>query len=113
MSVPQITLMAKTSLASTDTNVYQLPEDSEASITQICLCNTHTGSVTVNVAITDSTASSSASSDRIFSSMAIGANETMMVMTNMPLTNQDKIWANASVGSVVNLFVSGVVTSTV
>lgn len=113
MSVPQITLMAKTSLAASDTNVYQLPADTEASITQICLCNTHTSAVTVNVAITGSAASSSVASDRIFSAMSLDPNETMMVMTNMPLTNQDKIWANASTGSVVNLFISGVTTSTV
>ena len=113
MSVPQISLMVKTTLSTSDTNVYQLPIDTEASITQIFLCNTHSSAVTVDIAITDSAASSSAVSDRIFSAMSIGANETMMVMTNMPLTSQGKIWADASVGSVVNLFVSGVLTSTV
>lgn len=112
MSTPEIAKLAKTPIDATEEVVYQVPSATVASITQIIMCNTHSGAVTVNIAITDSAASSSAVTDRIFSGFSLAANETAMIMTNLPITNQEKIWANASVDDVVNLVISGVTTAT-
>jgi hypothetical protein len=105
-------LLVKTTLSNGDTMVYQEPISKKASITQVCICNTHSGPVTVNVAITNSSATSSAVTDRFFHEMSLSANETMMVITNMPLSDRGKIWANASVNNVVNLFITGYTTTT-
>ena len=113
MFTSETLLLVKASLATSSTSVYQEPVGKKASITQVCLCNTHSGAVTVNVAITDSGSSSPLVTDRIFSSMSLNANETMMVVTNIPLPDGGKIWANASVEGVVNLFVTGYTTTAV
>lgn len=111
MSVPQIARLVKTTLTTSDTNIYQVPTGYTASITQIMLCNTHSAAVTIDVAITGSSATSSATTDRIFSSLSLSANESMMVMTNVPIFAGEKVWADASIGGHVNIVISGVLTA--
>lgn len=112
MSTPEIAKLAQTTIGSTESVIYQVPSSTIASVTQIILCNTHTGAVTVNIAITASGDTSSTAADRIFSGFSLSANETAMIMTNLPITNQEKVWSNASVDAVVNIVISGVTTST-
>lgn len=107
----QMIRLASTTVPSTEAVAYQVPSASTANMTQIMLCNTHSGGVTVNVALTDSAATSSASIDRLFSAFSLTSNETVMIMTNTPLFAGEKIWTNASVDGVVNLVISGTVTA--
>lgn len=108
MSNISIARLVKTPIASTEEVVYQVPSGGAASGTQFIFCNTSSSAVTLNVAITDSSATSSAASDRIFSEMSLAANETMMISADIILLDGEKVWANASVNDVVNLFMSGI-----
>lgn len=105
---PAISRLAKTPIDLTEEVVYQVPSGGVASINQFVLCNTSSSSVTLNIAITDSSASSTATSDRIFSEMALSANETMMISADIILLSGEKVWANASADDVINLFMSGI-----
>lgn len=107
----QMIRLVTTPIPSTEAAVYQVPSASKAIMTQMMLCNTHTSPVTVNIALTDSTATSSSSTDRIFSAFSLSSNETLMIVTNTPLFAGDKIWANSSVDDVVNLSLLGTVTA--
>lgn len=104
--------LAQTPIDATEEVVYQVPADTDTLVTQLMLCNTSASSVTVHVSVTASGASSTTSADRIFNAFSVAANETVMVMTSLPLSSQEKIWAHASSDDVVNLILSGVVTST-
>lgn len=100
--------IAQTPIDLTEEVVYQVPTGGAASIGQLIFCNTSASSVTINMAITNSAATSTVASDRIFSAMALSANETMMISAEIILLSAEKIWANASVDDVVNLFISGI-----
>jgi hypothetical protein len=102
--------LATTPIPSTESVAYQVPAGFTANMTQIMLCNTNTGTVTVNIALTGSAATSSASTDRLFSAFSLVSNETVMVSTNIPLSAGDKIWTSASVNNVVNFVISGIET---
>jgi hypothetical protein len=113
MSIPVQTRLVKTPIDATDEVVYTVPSSTDVLITQVMLCNTSASTVTVSLALTDSAATTSAATDRFFSEFSISANETVMVMTSLPISNGEKIWASASDDDVVNLIISGVVTTTV
>jgi hypothetical protein len=102
--------LATTPIPSIESVAYQVPTGFTSNMTQIMLCNTHTGTVTVNIALTGSAATSSASTDRLFSAFSLVSNETVMVSTNIPLDAGDKIWTSASVNNVVNFVISGTET---
>ena len=106
----QMIRLATTPIPSTESIAYQVPTGFTSNMTQIMLCNTHTGTVTVNIALTGSAATSSASTDRLFSAFSLVSNETVMVSTNIPLYAGDKIWTSASVNNVVNFVISGTET---
>jgi hypothetical protein len=109
MSSPAIVRFVTAPIPSSDTMIYQTPNDNTALITQLVLCNTHSGIVDINIAITNSSATSSTASNRIFSAFSLSPNETMMVATNLPILENEKIWASSSVNNVVNLVASGIV----
>jgi hypothetical protein len=102
--------LATAPIPSTESVAYQVPTGFTSNMTQIMLCNTHAGTVTVNIALTGSAATSSASTDRLFSAFSLVSNETVMVSTNIPLDAGDKIWTSASVNNVVNFVISGIET---
>lgn len=106
----QMIRLATTPIPSTESVAYQVPTGFTSNMTQIMLCNTHTGAVTVNIALTGSAATSSSSTDRLFSAFSLVSNETVMVSTNIPLSAGDKIWTSASVNNVVNFVISGIET---
>ena len=108
MSNIAIARFAKTPIDLTEEVVYQVPTGGAATVTQIILCNTSASSVTVNIAITAGTETSTIASDRIFSEMSLAANETMMISSDIMLLDGEKVWASASVDDVVDLFLSGV-----
>lgn len=103
-----IARLAKTPIDATEEVVYQVPTGGAASASQLIFCNTSASSVTINMAITDSAATSTVASDRIFSAMALAANETMMISADIILLSGEKVWASASADDVVNLFMSGI-----
>jgi hypothetical protein len=108
MSIPVQSRLVKTPIDLTEEVVYQVPSDTTALLTQIMMCNTSGGVVTVNIAVTASASSSSETTDRIFSNFSLAANETVMIMTSLPMANQEKLWASANTDDVVNLIISGV-----
>jgi hypothetical protein len=78
------------------------------------LCNTDASSaVTVNIAITDSLATSTSSADRILSDFSIEASSTVMLMVHLPLAEEEQLWANASINDVLHVVISGVTTGTI
>jgi len=105
---PAISRLAKTPIDLTEEVIYQVPSGGVASINQFVLCNTSASPVTLNIAITDSAATSTATSDRIFSEMSFSANETMMISADIILLSGEKVWASASADDVINLFMSGI-----
>jgi hypothetical protein len=105
---PAISRLAKTPVDLTEEVVYQVPSGGVASINQFVLCNTSSSNVTINLAITAGAATSTATSDRIFSEMALAGNETMMISADIILLSGEKVWASASVDDVINLFMSGI-----
>ena len=105
---PAVSRLAKTPIDLTEEVVYQVPSGGIATINQFVLCNTSASPVTINMAITSSSSTSTVSSDRIFSAMSLSANETMMISADIILLSGEKVWANASSDDVVNLFMSGI-----
>jgi hypothetical protein len=100
--------IAQTPIDATEEVVYQVPTGGAASIGQLIFCNTSSSNVTINIAITAGSATSTVASNRIFSQMAITGNETMMISAEIILLSDEKIWASASADDVVNLFISGI-----
>jgi hypothetical protein len=103
-----IARLAKTPIDATEEVVYQVPSGGAATATQLVFCNTSGSTVTINIAITGSAATSTVASDRIFSAMSLAANETMMISADLILLDGEKVWASASADDVVNLFMSGI-----
>lgn len=110
MATVEIARIVFTPVDLTEESVHQVPTGETLIITQIILCNTHSSGVTVNLAITGSSATSTTAANRIFSSMALAANETMMIASDIFLQAGDKLWASASADDVVNLLITGVKT---
>jgi hypothetical protein len=103
-----IARLVKTPIDSTEEVVYQVPSGGGATATQLIFCNTSSSNVTINVAITSSSATSTTASDRIFSQMSLTGNETMMISSDIILLSGEKVWASASADDVVNFFMSGI-----
>lgn len=103
----QISRLLKTSVSSTDSTVYQVASGNSVMISQLMFCNTHSGAVTVSLSYTDSEASSTTAADRLFHNFSIAAGETVMIEANLAFYENEKLWAIASVGDVVNLFING------
>ncbi len=103
----QISRLLKTTVSSSDTNVYQVPNGNSAMISHLMFCNTHSGAVTVSISHTGSAASSTTAADRLFHNFTVAAGETVMIEANIAMFQNEKLWAIASVGSVVNLFING------
>lgn len=91
----------------TEAVVHQVGSGITANLTQVILCNTHSSSVTVDIAVTSSASTSTVVGDRIFSSLTIEAGQTSILMTNFILNAEEKIWADASVNNVVNILAYG------
>jgi hypothetical protein len=106
---PAISRLVKTPIDLTEEVVYQVPSDKLTNINQLIVCNTSASTVTFTIAITPSASASTVASDRIFSAMALAANETMMISAELILMSGEKVWASSSSDDVVNLFMSGVV----
>jgi hypothetical protein len=100
--------IAQTPIDLTEEVVYQVPNGGAASIGQLIFCNTSSSNVTINIAITAGSATSTVASNRIFSQMSLTGNETMMISAEIILLSEEKVWASASVDDVVNLFISGI-----
>lgn len=103
--------LAQTPIDATEEVVYQVPASTDTVVTQLMLCNTSASSVTITISATASGATSTGAADRIFNSYSVSGNETVMIMTSLPLANREKIWAFASSDDVVNLVLSGVETT--
>lgn len=103
-----VTRLAFTPIDATEEVIYQVPENSTSIVTQLVICNTHSSAVTINISVTPSAASSTTAANRIFSSMSIAGNETMMIMADIYLFSGEKLWASASADDVVNILISGV-----
>jgi hypothetical protein len=109
-----LVLLVNDMVPSSEEAVYSVPSDYVANITQIMLCNTDASStVTVNIAITDSLATSTSSADRILSDFSIEASSTVMLMVHLPLAEEEQLWANASINDVLHVVMSGVTTGTI
>ena len=99
--------LAFTPVDATEEVIYTVPASTVTIIKQIMLCNTHASAVTVNVALTNSAASSTTVANRVLSSFNISSNETTMIAMSLVMTAGEKLWASASTDDVVNILVVG------
>jgi hypothetical protein len=110
MATVEVARIVFTPIDATEEVLYQVGTGETLVITQLVLCNTHSSSVTVHFSITGSADTSTTSSNRIFNSMALAANETMMIASDIFVPAGDKLWASASSDDVVNILITGVKT---
>jgi hypothetical protein len=110
MTTVAVARVVFTPIDATEEVIYSVPTGETLIITQIVLCNTHSAGVTVNLSITNSAATSTTAANRIFNSMSLASNETMMIASDMYLDTGDKLWASASSDDVVNILITGVKT---
>ena len=100
--------LAFTPVDLTEEVIYSVPAATTTIVKQIILCNTHTATVTVHVALTNSSASSTTAANRILSSFSIASNETTLVAMSLVMSDGEKLWASASSDDVVNIAVAGI-----
>lgn len=100
--------LAFTPVDLTEEAIYTVPSATTTILKQILFCNTHNATVTVHVAVTGSSATSTTAANRIFNSFSVAANETTMVGMSFVMTAGEKLWASASVDDVVNIAVAGI-----
>ena len=110
METVEVARIVFTPIDATEESIHQVPTGETLIITQLILCNTHSAGVTVNLSITNSAATSTTAANRIFNSMSLDANETMMIASDIFLQAGDKLWASASSDDVVNILITGVKT---
>lgn len=100
--------LAFTPVDLTEEVIYTVPAATTTIVKQIMLCNTHSGAVTVHVALTNSVASNTTAANRILSSFSVASNETTLVAMSLVMNAGEKLWASASSDDVVNIVVVGV-----
>ena len=110
MATVAVSRVVFTPIDQTEEVIYSVPTGETLIITQMVLCNTHSVAVTVNLSLTNSSATSTTSANRIFNSMSLASNETMMIASDMYLDSGEKLWASASSDDVVNILITGVKT---
>lgn len=97
-------------IPATNTNMYTVPANLTAKLTEILLFNSTGSAVTVNLFLVPSGATPDATKNKIYgAAVAGGASATLTLGTSLP--GGANIYASASTGSVAGIFISGILQS--
>ena len=92
--------------ATTETTLYTVPSATSAIVKQIVVCNTTGSAITFSLSLVPY-GSSAGTSNRLFSSLSVAANETIFLDVSQSMTAGDFISAYSSVSG-VTVTISGV-----
>lgn len=117
MALAQKRLVGPTQLTTTTSTVlYTTPLNTTTIVKQIILCNTTGSAVTVTLVLKPLNVTQ-ASSQNFTNALSLAANETVLLSTNLVLTNNgstanatnsDQIIGSASSNSSVNIIITGI-----
>jgi hypothetical protein len=95
--------------ANTETTLYTCPtaQTTTALIKQFVVTNTSGSASTINISLVPSGGSAGAS-NRLFNSLSVGANETILLDVSQVMTSGDFISVKSGVGATINFTVSGI-----
>ncbi len=103
-------LVTGVTIPATDTNLYTVPNNVSAKLTEIILFNSSGGAVTVNLSIVPSGSVLDPTKNKIYGESITGGAKVILTL-GTALPNGCSIHASASSGSVVAIFVTGILQS--
>lgn len=95
MSITRKRLGATTVVASTDTELYQVPVNTEAVVSLVQVCNRGTSERTFRVAVVDGDIASVANEDYLYYDSPVPANDALALRLGLAMEQDDSILVRA------------------